>query len=44
VKLSVPAGNVQICDWMGNCSTTTSNGSISLSLGAAPVYVIGQGL
>jgi hypothetical protein len=46
VKLPVASGStVQLCDWMGNCSSTTgSNGSLTLTLGAAPIYVIGQGI
>jgi hypothetical protein len=44
VNLAVPAETVQICDWMGNCSNTTSTGSINVNLGASPIYVVGQGL
>jgi hypothetical protein len=45
LHLAVPNESIQICDWMGNCTTTTSSGgSIDLTLGAAPIYVIGQRL
>jgi hypothetical protein len=45
VNLAVAAQNIQICDWMDNCRTaTSSSGSINLTLGASPIYVIGQGL
>ncbi len=45
VNLAVPAGSVQICDWMGNCTNATrSSGSVNIVLGASPVYVLGQGI
>jgi hypothetical protein len=43
--LALHSGSVQECNWMGNCSSlTASNGSLSVTLGAAPVYLIGPGL
>jgi hypothetical protein len=43
--LPVPPESVQICNWMGNCRTTTNSGGIlKLSLGPSPTYVIGQSL
>jgi hypothetical protein len=45
ISLPVPAESIQICSWMGNCSTTTNGGdSVKLSLGPSPTYVVGQGL
>ena len=44
VNLAVPAESIQICDWMGNCNTTSSTGSLNLTLGASPIYVIGRGI
>ena len=45
ISLQVPVQSVQICNWMGNCSTTSSSsGTINLAWGASPIYVIGQGL
>ncbi len=45
VNLTTPVGgNLQICDWMGNCNTQNSTGSLSVNVGAAPIYIIGQGL
>lgn len=45
INLPMLSGSVQICDWMGNCTTTEVNaGSLKLSLGSSPTYVIGQGL
>jgi hypothetical protein len=40
-SLPVPRGSLQICDWMGNCQAATAGtGTLSLTLGAAPTYVI----
>lgn len=34
-----------VCDWMGNCkNSATTDGNTSITLGAAPVYVIGTDL
>ena len=45
VSLPMPSESVKICGWMGNCRTaTSSSGSLKLSLGPSPTYVIGQGL
>lgn len=44
LTLTTPAENLQVCDWMGNCTNITSSGSLTLTLGAAPIYVIGQNL
>lgn len=42
-RASVPVarGNLDICDWMGNCKAARADdGQVSLALGAAPTYVI----
>jgi hypothetical protein len=45
INIAVPSSGMRECDWMGNCSSQTgSNGSLSVRLGAAPVYLIGRGL
>jgi hypothetical protein len=45
LSLAVTGANVQVCNWMNNCaSVAVSDGRIKLSLGAAPVYVVGQNL
>jgi hypothetical protein len=44
VNLPTPAETVQICDWMGNCTNTASSGNLNVTLGAAPVYIIGKNL
>jgi len=45
LNLAVPIESIQICDWMANCTnTTSSSGSIGLTLGASPVCVVGHGL
>jgi hypothetical protein len=45
ITLPVPDESIQICNWMGNCSTAANNnGRLKLSLGPSPIYVIGQGL
>ncbi len=44
VNLAVSAQSVQICDWMGNCNITSSGGSLNLTLGASPIYVLGNNL
>lgn len=44
ITLNVPAQTLQVCDWMANCSSRATNGTLTLNLGQAPVYVIGQGL
>jgi hypothetical protein len=45
LNLAVPIESIQICDWMANCTnTTSSSGSIGLTLGASPIYVVGHGL
>jgi hypothetical protein len=42
--LPFPSQSVQVCDWMGNCSTRAQSGAVQLSLGSSPTYVIGTGL
>ena len=45
VDLPLSAGGAQICDWMGNCHTSSpANGVLNLNLGNTPIYVIGAGL
>jgi hypothetical protein len=39
-NVAVAAGTVQICDWMANCQSTTTSGSLHLTLGASPTYII----
>jgi hypothetical protein len=38
------AGTVKVCDWMGNCTTRTSSGTLKLKLKSAPTYIIGTNL
>jgi len=43
VSLPVTADSVQVCNWMGVCSTTAvSGGVINVDLGASPIYIIGD--
>jgi len=43
--LPVPNESIQVCNWMGNCSTSANNnGRLSLKLGSSPTYVIGNDL
>jgi hypothetical protein len=45
INLAVPVESIQICHWMANCTNaTSSSGSIGLTLGASPIYVVGHGL
>jgi hypothetical protein len=44
LSLATHGESVQICDWMGNCSTAPRSATINLQLGAAPTYVIGHNL
>jgi hypothetical protein len=39
-NVAIQAGTVQICDWMANCQSTTSSGSLNLTLGASPTYIV----
>jgi hypothetical protein len=41
-SLPVAAGTVvQVCTWMGNCTAITSTGTLTLTLGTEPQYLIG---
>jgi hypothetical protein len=42
--VSTPSESVQVCDWMANCTTTMSTGTISLKLTSAPTYIVGANL
>jgi len=45
MNVPVSAATAKVCDWMGNCQTSSAvNGALKLSLGNAPVYVVGVGL
>jgi hypothetical protein len=45
VTLSVPNQSLQICDWMGNCKQTSiASGTLNVSVGAEPIYIIGKSL
>ncbi len=44
VDITTPSESVQVCDWMDNCSTTKSAGTISLKLTSAPTYIVGTNL
>ena len=44
VTLTVPSVSVQVCSWMGNCSTRPASSALLLNLGASPIYVIGHDL
>jgi hypothetical protein len=41
MNVPVSAATANVCDWMGNCRTVTSNaGTLALKVGVAPLYVI----
>jgi hypothetical protein len=44
VSVATPSESVQVCDWMYNCTTTKSAGTISLKLTSAPTYIVGNNL
>jgi hypothetical protein len=45
VNIAIPAGGVEVCDWMGKCTTATSStGHLNVTVGGSPTYVIGPGL
>jgi hypothetical protein len=39
-SVAVPAGPYQLCDWMGNCTSHTSSGTVSGTLTGSPLYII----
>lgn len=39
-SVPVPAGPYQLCDWMGNCTSQTSSGTVNGTLTGSPVYII----
>jgi hypothetical protein len=39
-NVAVQAGTALVCDWMSNCVSTTSSGSLNLTLGPSPTYII----
>jgi hypothetical protein len=44
VNLPTSGDGAHICDWMGNCYVSSiANGVLKLSLGNAPIYVVGAG-
>src|SRR6266403_404945 len=45
MNVPVSAATAKVCDWMGNCQTRSAvNGALKLSVGIAPIYVVGVGL
>ncbi len=45
VWIPVSAETIQVCDWMGNCSSQNpTNGNIKVTLSPYPSYVIGKGI
>lgn len=42
VTLNAGSAQIQICDWMGNCTTRPPHSTESLQLGAKPIYVLGK--
>ena len=39
-SVSIPAGAYQLCDWMGNCTSQTSSGTVSVAMTGNPIYII----
>jgi hypothetical protein len=42
--ITTPTEIVKICDWMGNCTTRASTGTLRLKLKSAPTYIVGTNL
>lgn len=45
-SIKIPTGGMQVCNWMGTCQNAISSasGSLTVTLGPSPVYLIGAGL
>jgi hypothetical protein len=39
-SVSIPAGAYQLCDWMGDCTSHTSSGTVSIAVTGSPKYII----